>query len=183
MAETNERVMAMVEQELRANPDMSNEDLRARAEKLDDAIARMSARQFNATYPLQVKRRLTPGGPRGGRKAAKGGRGRKAGAKRVSSAKRAGATKRRGRPAAAKRGAKRGRAAAEAGGATIRGGGGGRGGRGGSSAGSDGARGRVRAALLDFARDLASADGAGLVDVIAGVDGYVDRVLKATGGR
>ena len=173
MPDTNDRVMAMVEQELRANPDTSNDDLRAKAEKLDDAVARMSARQFNATYPLQVKRRLTPGGRRGGRK---GGGGRKAGAKRT------GAAKRRGRPPSAKRGAKRGRAAAEAGGASIRTGRG-RPSRSSAGIGSDGARGRVRAALLDFARDLASADGAGLVDVIAGVDGYVDRVMKATGGR
>lgn len=177
MPDTNERVMAMVEQELRADPDISNESLRAKAEKLDDAVARMSARQFNATYPLQVKRKLTPATRRGARKATKGRRGRKAGAKRGA------ATGARGRRASPTGGSKRGRAAAVAGGATIRTERGrGRAGRGGSAAG-DGARGRVRAALLDFARDLANADGAGLVDVIAGVDGYVERVMKAAGNR
>lgn len=178
MPDTNERVMAMVEQELRADPDISNESLRAKAEKLDDAVARMSARQFNATYPLQVKRKLTPGTRRGTRKTTKRRRGRKAGAKGGAP------TGVRGRRASAKGGSKRGRAAAVAGGATIRAerGRGRGGGRGGSAAG-DGARGRVRAALLDFARDLANADGAGLVDVIAGVDGYVERVMKAAGNR
>ncbi|HEX6588235.1 MAG TPA: hypothetical protein VF039_04385 [Longimicrobiales bacterium] len=181
MPDTNERVMAMVEQELRANPDMSNEDLRARAEKLDDAIAGMSARQFNATYPLQVKRRLMPAGARRARKASKRARGRKAGAKPGGRGTGAGATRRsagkRGAKAPAKAG-KRGRAAARAVGTDIR-----RGRGRPAGAAVDGARGRVRAALLDFARDLASADGAGLVDVIAGVDGYVDRVMKATGTR
>jgi hypothetical protein len=151
---------------------MSNEDLRAKAEKLDDAVARMSARQFNATYPLQVKRKLAPPTRRGGRKSSKATkrRGRKAGSKRADTG---GATAER------KRGRPRGRAAAQAGGASIRG----AGGRGPGAAATNGARGRVRAALLDFARDLASADGAGLVDVIAGVDGYVDRVMKASGAR
>ena len=172
MPDTNDRVMAMIEKELQAKPDISNEDLRTKAEKLDDAVGRMSARQFNATYPLQVKRRLQPR-RRGGRKAAKGAR---AGAKKRGRPAGAGRKRGRGRPA---KGAARGRAAAVAGGATI----GGTRGRAGRNAGTDGARGRVRAALLDFARDLASADGAGLVDVIAGVDGYVDRVMKATGTR
>ena len=145
MPDTNDRVMAMIEKEIQANPDISNEDLRVKAEKMDDAIARMSARQFNATYPLQVKRRMRPR-RRGGRKAAKAaqrGRNRAGGGKRGRPAGSGGST----------RGAVRG--ASE--------------------------RDRVRAVLVAFASDLASADGAGLVRVIAGVDGYVDRVLKAAG--
>ncbi|HEX6642993.1 MAG TPA: hypothetical protein VF215_17885 [Thermoanaerobaculia bacterium] len=164
MPDTNDRVMAMIEKEIQANPEISNEDLRAKAEKLDDAVARMSARQFNARYPLQVKRRMRPR-KRGGRKAAKSTATKKRG-------RPAGSGRKRGRPAKA---AARGRAAAVAGGASI-GPARGRPARGGAG---DGSRGRVRAALLDFARDLASADGAGLVDVIAGVDGYVERVMKA----
>ena len=161
MPDANDRVMAMIEKELQANPEISNEDLRTKAEKLDDAVGRMSARQFNATYPLQVKRRLQPPRRRS-RKASKGAGTKKRG-------RPAGTGRKRGRPA---KGAARGRAAAAAGGANIRAG----------RAGGPGdvARGRVRAALLDFARDLASADGAGLVDVISGVDAYVDRVMKAT---
>jgi hypothetical protein len=150
MPDTNDRVMAMIEKEIQANPDISNDDLRSKAEKLDDAVARMSARQFNATYPLQVKRRLRPR-RRGGRKAAKAAkRGRKAGSAGSGGRK-------RGRPPKASAGVARG------------------GGRDAS------ARDRVRTVLVAFASDLASADGAGLVRVIAGVDGYVERVMKATG--
>ncbi|HUF14052.1 MAG TPA: hypothetical protein VMN78_13190 [Longimicrobiales bacterium] len=161
MADTNDRVMAMVEKELQADPEISNEDLRTKAEKLDEGVARMSARQFNARYPLQVKRRLRPRRS-GGRKSARRGAGRKRGGKT-----RAAGGAKRGRPAGAGRKARRPAAAKSA-----------RATRGGQE---DGTRGRVRATMLDFARDLASADGAGLVDVIAGVDGYVDRVLEATG--
>ena len=141
MPETNDRVMAMIVKELQANPDISNEDLRTKAEKLDDAVARMSARQFNARYPLQVKRKMRPRRRSGGKRSAK--RGRKAGA-----------------PA-------RGGAARAAKGA---------GGRGDVTS-----RDRVRTVLVAFASDLASADGAGLGRVIAGVDGYVERVMKAAG--
>ena len=74
MPETNDRVMAMIVKELQANPDISNEDLRTKAEKLDDAVARMSARQFNARYPLQVKRKMRPRRRPGGKRGAKRGR-------------------------------------------------------------------------------------------------------------
>ena len=147
MPDTNDRVMAMIEKELQANPDISNEDLRVKAEKLDDSVARMSARQFNARYPLQVKWRMRPrrraGRKRAGTKGARGG--------------------------AATSGRKRGRPAK--GSADTR------------SAGrvDSSARDRVRSVLVGFASDLASADGAGLVRVIAGVDGYVDKVMKAAG--
>lgn len=146
MPDTNDRVMAMIEKEILANPEISNEDLRVKAEKLDDAVTRMSARQFNATYPLQVKRRMRPR-RRSGRKAAKGAeRGRASAAKAARNS--------RGTAVAAR-----------------------------SGRGDATARDRVRGVLVAFASDLASADGAGLVRVIAGVDGYVDRVLKATGAR
>lgn len=164
MAETNDRVMAMIEKELQADPNITNEDLRKKAERLDPSIASMEPRAFNARYPLQVKRRNKPRRARGARKGAKRGAGRKS-------------ARKPGRPAGRKAGAKgtrkgtgrgpgRPRKRATATGAAL--------------AAGDGPRGRVRAALLDFARDLASADGAGLVDVIAGVDGYVERVMKAT---
>ena len=154
MAETNDRVMAMVEKELKADPNISNADLRKKAERLDPSIASLGARAFNARYPLQVKRRGKPRKARKGTKRAA----RKAGRK-------AGGAKARGRGTA--KGAKKGRGPGRPRTSATRG-------------ASNGERGRVRAALLDFARDLASADGAGLVDVIAGVDGYVDRVMKAT---
>ncbi len=165
MPDRNDRVMAMIEKEITANPDISNEDLRAKAEKVDDSVARMSARQFNATYPLQVKRRMRP---RRARKATKGGkRGRKAAVKTGRGP---------GRPPGS--GRKRGRPPKSAGPSGPRAGVGRR-----AIARGDAVHDRVRNVLVEFARDLASSDGAGLVDVIAGVDGYVDRVLKATGTR
>lgn len=125
MAEINDRVMAMVEKELRANPDISNDDLRSKAEKVDGSVSKLSSRQFNARYPLQVKRKLAP------KKRRKRGGGRKAAA-----------------------GSKR------------------------DGSGND----AVRAVMLDFARDVAAAEGkAQIVDLIAGVDKYVDRVVKAAG--
>lgn len=55
----NERVMEMVEEELRENPDVSNEELQERASEIDPRIGELSPRSFNARYPLQVKRRLS----------------------------------------------------------------------------------------------------------------------------
>jgi hypothetical protein len=47
-------------------------------------------------------------------------------------------------------------------------------------AGAD--RGAIRSVLLDFAREVASADGkAQIVELIGGVEKYVDRVAKAAG--
>jgi hypothetical protein len=57
MAKTNEKVMEFVESELERNPDISVPDLQAKAAKVDSAIGDLTARQFNARYPLQVKRR------------------------------------------------------------------------------------------------------------------------------
>ena len=55
----NPDVMELVERELRENPDVSNRDLKLKAEEIDEEIEDLSARQFNARYPLQVKRRLS----------------------------------------------------------------------------------------------------------------------------
>ena len=57
--ERNERVMEMVEEALRENPDVSNDELQERAAEIDPAIADLSARSFHARYPLQVKRQMT----------------------------------------------------------------------------------------------------------------------------
>jgi hypothetical protein len=128
MAEANPQVMQMVEKELKKNPDISNKELRDKATSVDKKIAKLTARQFNATYPLQVKRRMKPAGRsrnrRGSKKAPARSRGRK------------------------------------------------------SNAGGD-QRDKVRAVLLDLAKDVANAQGKGdVVDVIAGIDRYVDRVVK-----
>lgn len=64
MAAVNEKVMKMVEEELRQNPGVSTKDLFQKAVKLDKSINELSPRQFNALYPLQVKRRMAPRRPR-----------------------------------------------------------------------------------------------------------------------
>lgn len=54
----NERVMEMVEEAIRDNPDVSNDELQERASEIDPRIGELSRRSFNARYPLQVKRKL-----------------------------------------------------------------------------------------------------------------------------
>jgi hypothetical protein len=133
MAEANPKVMEMIEAELKKNADISNQELFAKAKAMDKSIGKLSPRQFNARYPLQVKRAMAP-----------------------KKAKRA-------RPAAGKRGRAPGGAAAKA-----------------SPEGKN--RDKVRSVLADLARDVANAQGKGeLVDVVMGLDRYVDRVVKAAG--
>lgn len=59
MVDRNERVMEMVEEAIREDPDVSNDELQERAAELDPRIGELSARSFNARYPLQVKRKLS----------------------------------------------------------------------------------------------------------------------------
>jgi len=68
MASTIPAVMEFVERELKANPDVKTSDLFERAKKVHKSVASLSARQFNALYPLQIKRRqkLESGGGRAG---------------------------------------------------------------------------------------------------------------------
>lgn len=120
MAATNEKVMSMVEDEIRKNPDIDTQTLHEKARKIDKSVGSLSARQFNARYPLQVKRKLAPPRPRRSR--------------RRTQQKNEG-------------------------------------------------RGAVRVVLLDLAKEVASAeDKADVVDLVAGVDKYVDRVMKAVSG-
>ncbi|MGK7312630.1 MAG: hypothetical protein ACN0LA_10380 [Candidatus Longimicrobiales bacterium M2_2A_002] len=122
MAEANPKVMEMIEGEIKENPDISNPELFEKAKAMDKGVSKLSPRQFNAMYPLQVKRAMKPSRP-----------------------KRKRSTRRSGRRA-------------------------------------DGKREDVREVLLSLARDVANAQGKGdVVDVVAGIDGYVDRVLKAAG--
>ena len=51
-------VMEFVERTLEVDPDVSNADLFAGAREIDPTVAGLSARQFHAKYPLQVKARL-----------------------------------------------------------------------------------------------------------------------------
>jgi len=57
MAEIDEKVMKFVEKALEESPDMQLEELFEKASSVSDAVKDLSKRQFNARYPLQVKRR------------------------------------------------------------------------------------------------------------------------------
>jgi len=57
MSDTHDKVMKMVREELAKNPDASNDDLYAKAQKIDRSIGDLSLRQFHARFPLQVKRK------------------------------------------------------------------------------------------------------------------------------
>jgi hypothetical protein len=64
VAEINEKVMEFVKETLDKSPKINLDELFERAKELSDDVAELSKRQFNARYPLQVKRRLaqaTPG--------------------------------------------------------------------------------------------------------------------------
>ena len=56
-------IMAWTEKRLKSNPDLSSTDLfEAAKEKFPMVKRSMNLRQFHATYPLQVRRRLSGGG-------------------------------------------------------------------------------------------------------------------------
>ncbi len=78
MPEINEKAMKFVEDTLKKNPKIQLDELFARTKKVSSAIGRLSKRQFNARYPLQVKRRkaLAVRGRSKGRKKAAAPRGR-----------------------------------------------------------------------------------------------------------
>lgn len=60
MADVNPKVMSMVEDEIKKNKDVTTQELYEKAQKVDKGMAKLTARQFNARYPLQVKRRMKP---------------------------------------------------------------------------------------------------------------------------
>lgn len=59
-------IMAWTEGQIKSNPDVSSADLFIEAKKEFPALRKLDARVFHATYPLQIRRRLT--GVRQGRK-------------------------------------------------------------------------------------------------------------------
>ena len=65
MAVINERVMSMVRDEIKRHPEITSQELFEKAKKLERGVRSLSARQFNATYPLQVRRTMAPRRPRG----------------------------------------------------------------------------------------------------------------------
>lgn len=68
MAKNQEQVMEFVKKELKSNPQQSTSDLYEKAKGVDEGIKTISLRQFNARYPLQIKRKqsLAKGGGRRG---------------------------------------------------------------------------------------------------------------------
>lgn len=64
MAVVIDRVMNMVRDEITRRPEISSQELFDKAKKLDRNIRSLSPRQFNATYPLQVRRSIAPKRPR-----------------------------------------------------------------------------------------------------------------------
>jgi hypothetical protein len=143
MAQANERVLAMVRDEIRKNPQVSTTDLFAKARKLSKEIGALDIRQFHARYPLQVKRLLAP------RKR------RRAGAAKKNAA------------ANGRRGPGRPRKIAATTASAV-------------TAASAGNRVAVRSVLLQFAKDIVAAEQrAKFIDVIAGIDDYVERIVRA----
>ncbi len=132
MPDVDEKVMKFVEDTLKKSPKIQLEELFLRTKKFKSSIGRLSKRQFNARYPLQVKRRRALAA-----KARGGGRKRAASPIPRSSRK-----------------------------TTMR---------------STEPRDKVRQVFLQFATDIAAAEERkDLVRVLAGVDTYVDQVMKDT---
>lgn len=162
MAETNPKVMAMIEAELARDPSISNDELLAKAKKIDRSVGNLSARQFNARYPLQVKRRKDGSKParkkptgRAKKKASRAGK--PSGAGKTT---RAATSRRPGRKKAASGATRRPRSTA--------------------APASGGDREAVRKILLDYAKKVSAADSmTDMVDLVMDVDRYVDRVMKA----
>jgi hypothetical protein len=126
VSNTDEKVLAAVENALRTKPAATVDELFELAKGINQSVATLTKRQFHARYPLQVKRKLAP--PRK----------RKAPRKRATPPK--------------------------------------------QQPSGTSARDSVRGSFLKFAQDLAAAEERkDVVKVVAGVDRYVDEVLKATG--
>lgn len=60
MTKANEKVLAMVRQELENDPHVSNKTLFTKAKRINRSVGRMNPRRFHAMYRLQAARTLTP---------------------------------------------------------------------------------------------------------------------------
>lgn len=65
MAVVVERVMNMVRDEIQKRPEITTQELFEKAKKVDRGMNSLTIRQFNATYPLQVRRTMAPRRRRG----------------------------------------------------------------------------------------------------------------------
>lgn len=157
MADTNEKVLALVEAELKKNPDASTQELQDAAKKKYPEAGELTKRQFNARYALQIKRRKPGTGDKP--KAAK-----KSAASRAGAAVKKAATRTRSAARRTRKPATPAPAAAPA------------------TAASAPDRDAIRGQFLRFATEITAAgERKDLVRVLASVDKYVDAVVKASG--
>ncbi len=63
-AEKIDKVMQLVEKELKKNPKATAKELQQKAKAVSAPVGKLSVRQFHAKYPLQVRRKLAPKKPR-----------------------------------------------------------------------------------------------------------------------
>lgn len=155
MAETDPKVMSMVEAALKKNPDASSQELYDEIKKKKRSLGKLTLRQFHARYPLQVKRRegLKSRAKSGSKKST-----RKKATRAKAPARKKAMTRKRRAPRA--RTASAASVTAAASGSTN--------------------RDAMRAVLLEFATDLAAADSReGAVRVVADVDRYVEKMAAA----
>ena len=59
-----DKVMQLIEKELKKNPKATAKELQQKAKAVSEAVGKLSVRQFHAKYPLQVRRKLAPKKPR-----------------------------------------------------------------------------------------------------------------------
>ena len=57
---TDHKIREMIGRALKKDPDISNAELQKKAKRIDKGVSQLSPRAFNARYPLQVKRKLSP---------------------------------------------------------------------------------------------------------------------------
>jgi hypothetical protein len=75
MAKNEQKVMEFVQKELQQDPKQSTTELFEKAKKMDTGVGKLSLRQFNARFPLQIKRnQAMKSGRRSGRTRRRGGR-------------------------------------------------------------------------------------------------------------
>ena len=63
MAKGNEKVLAMVRQELERDPNITNKDLLTKGKRIDRSVKGLSPRQFHAMYRLRAAREMAPAKP------------------------------------------------------------------------------------------------------------------------
>jgi hypothetical protein len=171
-AKNVDKVMQLIEKELKINPKATAKELQQKAKAVSEAVGKLSVRQFHAKYPLQVRRKLAPKKPRRAAPKAKAApkKPRRAAPKKPPRAapkkppraapktKAAAKKPRRAAPkkprsAAPKATAARGQVNREA----------------------------VRDTLMTFAKDLSDAEGKSeTIAVLRKLDNYIDAIIRAT---